>query len=178
MKIQIKKLEPSVITTEDIAKFQSQYIREEFAIHNEKRMLLVDGVVVINPTIELEGEVFANSEVDTYKPTKIRKTIRNSKITLSGDGFDSMQFGVDTPPQNDNNTEASKKLYTAVMIQRLVDAMNGIDVTSPSRRYNIQLKNQKKGRNTKVLLQSPKGETLFIKNKFAEKLTSIGYTQL
>jgi hypothetical protein len=66
-------------------------------------------------------------------------------------------------------------LAEAVLVQRLLDAIDGIDVTNPIRRYENRLQSERVGRNSRVMVQSPKGETLFMKYKKAIPLFKIGY---
>jgi len=61
--------------------------------------------------------------------------------------------------------------------QRLIDSIDGIDVTSPNRRYTTEIKSDKKyGRNERVMLQSPEGSMEFVKYKKAQPLLTKGYT--
>ena len=67
-------------------------------------------------------------------------------------------------------------LFECVIAQRLIDSIDGIDVSDPIRRYNPQIRAERKpGRNERVMLQSPEGEMEFVKYKKAEPLLSKGY---
>ena len=57
-----------------------------------------------------------------------------------------------------------------------IDSIDGIDVTSPLRRYNPQVTaNKTPGRNERVMLQGPNGEMQFVKYKNAQPLLNQGY---
>jgi hypothetical protein len=66
-------------------------------------------------------------------------------------------------------------LVETVLVQRLIDAIDGIDVTNPIRRYENKIVSQKINRNERVMIQSPKGETIFMKYKKAIPLFKVGY---
>ena len=57
-------------------------------------------------------------------------------------------------------------MLEAVLVQRALDAIDGIDITHPSRQYSETVtKNKKTGRNERVMLQGPNGEMEFVKSK-------------
>ena len=67
-------------------------------------------------------------------------------------------------------------LFECVLAQRLIDAIDGIDINSELRRYTTQVISTKQpGRNDKVMLQGPNGDMVFIKFKNAQSLISKGY---
>jgi len=67
-------------------------------------------------------------------------------------------------------------LFECITAQRLIDSIDGIDVTSSIRRYSAEIKKEKKpGRNERVMLQSPEGEMEFVKYKKAQPLLDKGY---
>jgi hypothetical protein len=52
------------------------------------------------------------------------------------------------------------------LVQRLVDAIDGIDITNPIRQYSETVTKEKSaGRNERVMLQGPNGEMEFVKSK-------------
>ena len=63
-----------------------------------------------------------------------------------------------------------------VLIQRAIDAINGIDVTHPSRQYSETVtKDKTPGRNERVMLQGPAGEMEFVKTKKVESYLQKGW---
>ena len=70
-------------------------------------------------------------------------------------------------------------LLECVLAQRGIDAINGMDVTHPLIAYNPSVKAPKKiGRNERVMIQSPEGESMFIKYKNARPYLDKGYIML
>ena len=67
-------------------------------------------------------------------------------------------------------------LLETVLVQRLMDAIEGIDITSPERAYSdTVIKRKEPGRNERVMLQGPNGEMQFVKYKNANQWISKGY---
>ena len=63
-----------------------------------------------------------------------------------------------------------------MIAQRLIDSIDGIDVTHPTRRYTTQITAKKTpGRNERVMLQSPEGGMEFVKYKNAQSFLTKGY---
>jgi hypothetical protein len=70
-------------------------------------------------------------------------------------------------------------LLEAVLVQRAIDAIDGIDITDKSRAYTETVQSKKEpSRNERVMLQSSAGETVFIKYKKAEEYIKMGYRLL
>jgi hypothetical protein len=64
----------------------------------------------------------------------------------------------------------------AVLAQRLIDAINGIDITHPTRQYSeTVLKDKEPGRNERVMLQGPNGEMEFVKSKKVDSYLEKGW---
>ena len=70
-------------------------------------------------------------------------------------------------------------LLEAVLVQRAIDAIDGIDITDKSRAYTETVQSKKEpSRNERVILQSSSGETVFVKYKKAEEYIKMGYQLL
>ena len=69
-----------------------------------------------------------------------------------------------------------KGLMEAVFVQRLIDAIDGIDITHQSRQYSETItKDKETGRNERVMLQGPNGEMEFVKNKKIDSYLQNGW---
>jgi hypothetical protein len=67
-------------------------------------------------------------------------------------------------------------LLECVLVQRMIDAIEGIDITHPNRQYSETItKDKKTGRNERVMLQGPKGEMEFVKNKKIDSYLQNGW---
>jgi len=67
-------------------------------------------------------------------------------------------------------------LLEAVLIQRALDAIDGIDITHPSRQYSETItKDKQPGRNERVMLQGPAGEMEFVKSKKVDSYLQKGW---
>jgi len=63
-----------------------------------------------------------------------------------------------------------------VLVQRAIDAINGIDITNPIRQYSETItKDKQPGRNERVMLQGPAGEMEFVKNKKVDSYLQKGW---
>lgn len=131
---------------------------------------------LINPVItETSEKPLVYLEYD-HEKDKIRKTVRNPSIVVETSNMGTLAFEANRNEWKDREELMSDEgLFECVTAQRLIDAINGITPNDPERRYNPQVTTNKIGRNEKVMLQSPEGETTFIKYKHAEKLIENGY---
>jgi hypothetical protein len=74
---------------------------------------------------------------------------------------------------------ADKGLLEAVLVQRLIDAISGIDITHQSRQYSETItKDKEPGRNERIMLQGPNGEMEFVKNKKIDSYLQNGWKQI
>jgi hypothetical protein len=174
--ITVKYVEPSEITQLDIDGFKSNTSESiPFMIHPTKRMIYVAGLVFVNPTIKDVRNQIVYWELDSNKP-KYRKTVRYSYILVQTDNLGDVEFKSDIEGWKDvNQLMEDTGLAETVLVQRLIDAIDGIDITNPIRRYENRLYSEKVDRNKRVMVQSPKGETLFMKYKKAIPLINQGY---
>lgn len=191
----IKKIEPSSVTAEDIKLYKEKtsklkgYMFTANDVNMDKRIVSLrltedDELILVNPTIvESAEQPVVYYEKDTNKSNKVRKTIRSPYLLIETDNLGKVEF---KPSKENWETEKWKSsdeflsdagLLECVLVQRLMDAISGIDVTSPERAYSETIvKTQKEpGRNERVMLQGPNGEMQFVKYKNANQWISKGY---
>lgn len=191
----IKKIEPSSVTSEDIKLYKEKtsklkgYIFTANDVGMDKRIISLrlteeDELILVNPKIEQTAEKpVVYYEKDTNKSNKVRKTIRSPYLLVETDNLGKVEF---KPSKENWETEkwangdeflSDAGLLECVLVQRLMDAISGIDITSPQRAYSETIINTKKepGRNERVMLQGPNGEMQFVKYKNANQWISEGY---
>jgi hypothetical protein len=67
-------------------------------------------------------------------------------------------------------------LAEAVLVQRAIDAIDGIDITDLQRAYSETIRKDKEpGRNERVMLQGPNGEMEFVKSKKVDSYLTKGW---
>jgi hypothetical protein len=188
--MKIKLIPPSSITNEDIEEFKSKissiptkHIITANDVDIDKRIIFVNGYVLVNPTIiKNSNNTVLYYEKDSTKLNKIRKTVRFTSIVVDTDNLGHVEFyQTNEKPKWDsfNHFMEDVGLIECVSVQRAIDAINGIDITHPLRAYNEAVTAKKTpGRNERVMIQSPEGETLFLKYKNAESYINIGYSLL
>ena len=134
-------------------------------------------LTLVNPKIiNSSKDKVTYYERDAVK-SKPRKTKRHTSITVDTDNMGEVQFKADkTNWKNQTEFMNDLGLFECIITQRLIDSIDGIDVTSPQRRYSTQITSDKKyQRNDKILLQSPEGEFKFTKYKKAQPFIDKGY---
>jgi hypothetical protein len=173
--IKVKYVEPSEITQNDIDEFKLESSSLPFNTSSTKRMVYVSDLVLVNPVIKDVRNQIVYWELDSNK-TKYRKTVRYSYILVQTDNLGDVEFKSDIEGWKDvNQLMEDEGLSQTVLVQRLIDSIDGIDVTNPIRRYENKIVSQKINRNERVMIQSPKGETIFMKYKKAIPLFKVGY---
>ena len=134
-------------------------------------------LTLVNPVIsEASEERVVYYERDARKG-KVRKTVRHQKIKINTSNLGIVEF---EPSKQEWETQdeymSDEGLFECILAQRLLDAINGIDVTDKIRTYNTQItKNETPSRNQRVMVKSPEGEMEFIKYKKAVSLIEKGY---
>ena len=205
--MKVKYVEQTEVTSDDLSAFNKQLegTKKPFVTANDfgmnKRIIAINlsddhRMVLVNPTFKIKSEaVLVYPEMDSLKPKRVRKTIRHVQFIVSTDNLGDVEFSADRPSwKNLDELMGDSGLFEAVMVQRMIDAIDGIDVTSPKRRYNQPLTTRKQvgsewveqttstrvigGRNERVMMQNEKGDTVFVKNKVADVYTKRGYKQV
>lgn len=205
--MKIKYVEQTEVTSDDLSEFNNRLAetKKPFVTANDfgmdKRIIAINlsddhRMVLVNPTFKIKSEaVVVYPEMDSVKPKRVRKTIRHVQFIVSTDNLGDVEFSADRPSWgNLDELMGDSGLFEAVMVQRMIDAIDGIDVTSPKRRYNLPLTTRKKvgsewveqtastkvigGRNERIMMQNDAGDTVFVKRKVADVYTKRGYKSL
>ena len=117
-------------------------------------------------------------EKDTFK-NKVRKTIRYPWFVLETDNLGKVEFKATNENFDWKDADdffGDVGLLEAVLVQRALDAIDGIDITHPSRQYSeTVIKDKSPGRNERVMLQGPNGEMEFVKNKKVDSYLQKGW---
>ena len=152
----------------------------------DKRMCVInikEPMVLINPKITKRSEEAVQYiESCLSLPKTMRKpknTVRSVSVTVETDNLGTVEFGPDEKDKigtEGHNYFGDEGLLECVVAQHEIDHLDGILITDSIRAYNIQRVSEKKyGRNDKVMVKSPDGETDFMKYKKAVPLLEKGY---
>jgi hypothetical protein len=178
--MKVQKINQSPITSDDVIEYNEAIKKLEGFIFNasdvnmDKRIITIrlgnieDQLTLVNPTILKATESpLVYFEKDTYKQTKIRKTIRHPYLLINTDNLGQVEFKAKQNEWKDaDEFFGDEGLLECVLVQRAIDAIDGIDVTSPLRQYSDTIiKDKEPGRNERVMLQGPAGEMEFVKSK-------------
>ena len=187
--MKIKRIEQSSVTKVDIAKYKELVQQREGMMHTANDVEMNKRIVtfrpdtkdteltLVNPRIvEGSDNAVVYFEKDNYKD-KIRKTVRLSHLVIETDNLGKMEFKSDKNNwKNADEFMEDAGLFESVHIQKLIDAIDGIELTHPSRQYKETVSVKKKlGRNERVMLQSAEGEMAFVKAKQADSYYQMGY---
>jgi hypothetical protein len=192
--MKVKLINPSPILNDDIELYKDRTSKLKGVVFTsndiglEKRIVSVrligeDDLVLVNPVIvEKPDNLLVYFEKDSNKANKVRKTIRYPYLIVDTDNLGRVEFKA----TNENNKWESLNhlmedagLLEAVLVQRAIDAIDGIDITHKSRAYTETVQSKKEpSRNERVMLQSSVGETVFVKYKKAEEYIKMGYQLL
>ena len=152
----------------------------------DKRMCVInikEPMVLINPKITKRSEEAVQYiESCLSLPKTMRKpknTVRSVSVTVETDNLGTVEFGPDEKDKigtEGHNYFGDEGLLECVVAQHEIDHLDGILITDSIRAYNIQRVSEKKfGRNEKVMVKSPDGDTEFMKYKKAVPLLEKGY---
>jgi hypothetical protein len=186
--MKIKKINQSPVTNDELSDYNNKISHLKgigFTAHDvdiDKRIVTLRIIedaplTLVNPTIiESSEKLVLYFEKDSNKE-KTRKTIRHSYFKVNTDNLGVVEFSSDKDSwKTEKDLMEDIGLFECVLAQRLIDAIDGIDVSSPTRRYTTQIIAPKQpGRNDKVMLQGPDGNMEFIKYKNAQSLLTKGY---
>lgn len=186
----VKRVEKTPVTNEElneykkrISKLDKEYAVNALDVGMEKRIVTIkfggeyDDLTLVNPIVtETSEAMVVYFERDSVKQ-KTRKTARHKSFKVDTDNLGIVEFSSDKDNwENQDEYMNDLGLFECITAQRLIDSIDGIDVTSPVRRYSAEIKKEKKpGRNERVMLQSPEGEMEFVKYKKAQPLLDKGY---
>jgi len=134
-----------------------------------------DELLLINPQITQrsdEGFIFYEGCLSIPKTVKQPlKTIRSTKVVVQTDNLGELTFEIN--PDGDKDS-VSKETMQTVVVQHEIDHLDGITIRDRAYSTTI-IKNEKWGRNDKVIMKSPKGELVEIKYKRANDYFLQGY---
>jgi len=187
--MKVQKINEAPITQEDIVIYKESISKLEgfmftaSDINMDKRIISIrlgnveDELVLVNPKIEKTSEQpLVYFEKDTIK-NKVRKTIRFPYVIVETDNLGNVEFKAEKNDWKDSDEFfGDKGLLEAVLVQRLIDAINGIDITHSTRQYSETVtKDKEPGRNERVMLQGPAGEMEFVKSKKVDSYLQKGW---
>ncbi len=188
--MKVQKINQSPITQEDISEYKNRVSKLEGVIFNasdvdmDKRIISIrlgnkeDELTLVNPKLlKHSDEPVVYFEKDTFKNNKVRKTIRSTYLLIDTDNLGKVEFKAKNNDWKDaDEFFGDEGLLECVLIQRAMDAIEGIDVTHPSRVYSQTIRKDKEpGRNERVMLQGPNGEMEFVKNKKVDSYLQKGW---
>lgn len=180
--MKVQKINSNEVTSEDLVNYKEAisklegYIFTAADVNMDKRIITIrlgnkeDELTLVNPKLIQHSESpVVYFEKDTYKSNKVRKTIRSTYLLIDTDNLGKVEFKAKNENKDWKNADeffSDEGLLECVLVQRAMDAIDGIDITSPIRQYSETVtKEKEKGRNEKVMLQGPNGEMEFVKSK-------------
>lgn len=137
-------------------------------------------LVLINPkVVEVSKETVAYVEQCLSLDKTMKKpvkTVRHKSFTVECDNLGTVIFSSDSNEWKDSNEFfGDEGLLETVCAQHEIDHLNGILITDKERKYITTVTAPKKyGRNERVMVKLPNGDTEFMKYKKAESLVSLG----
>lgn len=188
--MKIKKINHSSITNDEISLYKESISKLEGFVFNaadvniDKRIITLrlgnkeDELTLVNPKVlQFSDKPLVYFEKDSIKKNKVRKTIRYPWIVLQTDNLGKVEFKAEkTDWKNADEFFGDVGLLECVLVQRAIDAIDGIDITHPSRSYSETIvKDKEPGRNERVMLQGPNGEMEFVKSKKIDSYLEKGW---
>jgi len=188
--MKVQKINESTITQEDINSYKAAISKLDGFVFNasdvdiDKRIITIrlgnveDELTLVNPKVAKYSEnPLVYFEKDTYKSNKVRKTIRVPYLIVDTDNLGQVEFKAEkTEWKNSDEFFGDVGLVECVLVQRAIDAINGIDITHPTRAYSETItKDKEPGRNERVMLQGPNGEMEFVKSKKIDSYLAKGW---
>ncbi len=188
--MKVQKINESTITQEDISNYKNKISKLEGFVFNasdvdmDKRIITIrlgnieDELTLVNPKVlQYSENPLVYFEKDTNKAKKVRKTIRVPYIVIDTDNLGKVEFKANQSDwKNADEFFGDVGLLECVLVQRAIDAINGIDITHSTRAYSeTVVKGKETGRNERVMLQGPNGEMEFVKNKKVDSYLQKGW---
>jgi hypothetical protein len=189
--MKVQKINESSITQNDIKAYKEAISKLEGFVFNasdinmDKRIITIrlgnieDELTLVNPKVVKYSETpLVYFEKDTNKANKVRKTIRVPYLIIDTDNLGQVEFKAEKSDwKNSDEFFGDVGLVECVLVQRAIDAINGIDITHPTRAYSETItKDKEPGRNERVMLQGPAGEMEFVKNKKVDSYLQNGWS--
>ncbi len=188
--MKVQKINESTITQEDISNYKNKISKLDGFVFNasdvdmDKRIITIrlgnveDELTLVNPKVlQYSESPLVYFEKDTNKSKKVRKTIRVPYVVIDTDNLGKVEFKANQSDwKNADEFFGDVGLLECVLVQRAIDAINGIDITHPTRAYSETVtKDKVPGRNERVMLQGPNGEMEFVKNKKVDSYLQKGW---
>lgn len=188
--MKVQKIKESPVTSDDVNLYKEKISKLNGFVFNasdvniDKRIITIrlgeveDELTLVNPKpISKSDKPLVYFEKDTHKQNKVRKTIRYPWFILETDNLGKVEFKSDKTEWKDaDEFFGDVGLVEAVLVQRALDAIDGIDITHPSRAYSETIvKDKEPGRNERVMLQGPNGEMEFVKSKKVDSYLTKGW---
>lgn len=152
----------------------------------EDRVCLVnvkEPLILVNPKVtEVSKETVVYIEQCLSLDKTMKKpvqTLRHQSFTVECDNLGTVIFSPDKKEgeqwKDSEEFYADEGLLESVCAQHEIDHLNGILITDSVRRYTQTIRREKKyGRNERVMVKLPNGDTEFMKYKKAEPLLKAG----
>ena len=188
-------VEPSTFTKEEIDEI-SVILLQELKKHGgiglsanqigiDKRACVInvkEPLVLINPkVVEVSEDTVAYVEQCLSIPKSMRKpvkTVRHKTFTIECDNLGKVIFSPDSEKGTWETSEeffSDEGLLECVVAQHEIDHLDGKLITDVDRRYTETIIRTKKyGRNERVMVKLPNGDTEFMKYKKAQPLLEQG----
>ena len=188
--MKVQKINEGPVTSDDVNLYKEKISKLNGFVFNasdvniDKRIITIrlgeveDELTLVNPKpISKSDKPLVYFEKDTYKQNKVRKTIRYPWFILETDNLGKVEFKSDKTEWKDaDEFFGDVGLVEAVLVQRALDAIDGIDITDPVRVYSETVRKDKEpGRNERVMLQGPNGEMEFVKSKKIDSYLQKGW---
>ena len=188
-------VEPSTFTKEEIDEISITLLQElkrhggiglsANQIGIDKRACVInvkEPLVLINPkVVEVSEDTVAYVEQCLSIPKSMRKpvkTVRHKTFTIECDNLGKVIFSPDSEKGTWETSEeffSDEGLLECVVAQHEIDHLDGKLITDVDRRYTETIIGTKKyGRNERVMIKLPNGETEFMKYKKAQPLLEQG----
>ena len=189
--MKVKKINESPVNQEDLLEYKTKISNLEGVVFNaadvdlDKRIITIrlgnkeDELTLVNPKeITKSEKAVVYFEKDTFK-NKVRRTIRYPWLVVNTDNLGKVEFKAKNEFGDWKSADelfGDEGLMECVLVQRAIDAINGIDITHPSRQYSeTVIKDKQPGRNERVMLQGPNGEMEFVKSKKVDSYLQKGW---
>ena len=188
--MKVQKIDSGVITLDEVSLYKDSisklegYVFTAADINFNKRIITIrlrekeNELTLVNPKIiKTSEQPVVYFEKDSLKQNKVRKTIRFPWLVVDTDNLGKVEFKSEKTEWKDaDEFFGDAGLLEAVLVQRAIDAIDGIDITHPSRAYSETIvKDKEPGRNERVMLQGPNGEMEFVKSKKVDSYLQKGW---
>ena len=190
--MKVKKIEQTEVTQLDIDNYKklTAGLKKSMITANDvdidKRIVTIrlredDDIILVNPKITKTEHPIAYAEYDSVKSSKVRKTVRFASIEVDTDNIGKVSFSSENESWKTMEELTSDiGLIECVSAQRVIDAIDGIDITDKSRQFSTTIvsTDEKVGRNDYVMLSNDSGDMVRVKYKKADSYLQNGYKLL